>query len=604
MFPGDCSRSPSTQLAALRNALYSAQRPNHSEEEGAADTGNIADRLDHAFKAITAKATRGISPQGYASLMMGATMKAAAEPGRTMRLMTDAMTAASRLAMSMPGYMTGGKPKPSANGRERGYDWTKWPFNFLSDMHRETADFWRKAAADIKGMEPADQRALDFQVEQFIAATDPKNNLFTNPDVLAETRHQGGANLMRGMQHLVEDASKGNKATPSDELPFKPGQDVAVTPGKVVLSTHLMELIQYSPTTDTVAKEPILITPAWIMKYYILDLTPAKSMVRYLVSQGHTVFMISWRNVEKEDSGLAFADYLDQGPLAALEAIEAIMPGTQVHGVGYCLGGTLMAVLAAYLARENVPMLKSLTLMAAQVDFTEAGEITVFTRESDVNMLDHLMEDEGTLPGEMMAGAFQALRPDALIWDAAIDNYLRGKRPEVNALMSWNMDVTRMPAKMHSEYLHSLFLNNDLAEGRFKVAGYPVSLSDINCPVFAVGTEKDHVAPWKSVYKITQHPGIDVTFLLTSGGHNAGIVSEPGHPRRHYRMMLDKAGDIYKSPEKFLADNEPVKGSWWPAWGKWLCEYSTSSEDLPGMGLPGSNPNQLVEAPGEYIFQT
>jgi polyhydroxyalkanoate synthase len=347
----------------------------------------------------------------------------------------------------------------------------------------------------------------------------------------------------------------------------------------------------------------VLIVPAWIMKYYILDLSPNNSLVRFLVDQGHTVFMISWRNPGSADRELGMADYRRLGPMAALDAVSAIVPGQKIHAAGYCLGGTLLSIAAAAMARDDDQRLASLTTLATQVDFTEAGELTLFIGESEVAFLEKMMSEQGYLDGKQMAGAFQILRSNDLIWSRMVHDYLLGKRQAMNDLMAWNTDVTRMPHRMHSEYLRWLFLNNDLASGRYRVEGRPVAINDINVPIFAVGTIKDHVAPWNSVYKIHLLADADeVTFVLTSGGHNAGIVSEPGHPRRHFRMRTHREGESYIDPDTWLQTTPARQGSWWPAWQTWLSERSSGKTAPPTTGNEENPP--LAEAPGTYVHMT
>jgi polyhydroxyalkanoate synthase len=317
------------------------------------------------------------------------------------------------------------------------------------------------------------------------------------------------------------------------------------------------------------------------MKYYILDLSPYNSLVKFLVDHGHTVFMISWKNPGPEDRDLSLEDYRTLGFLEALAAVSAIRPGRKVHALGYCLGGTLLAIAATALARDGDDCLRSLTLLAAETDFTEPGELALFIDETEVAFLEDLMWDQGFLDTTQMAGAFQLLRSNDLIWSRLVREYLLGERPGMTDLMAWNADATRMPARMHSEYLRKLFLNNDLAEGRFHAGGRPITLTDLRVPVFAVGTVKDHVAPWRSVYKIHLLTDTEVTFALTSGGHNAGIVSEPGHPNRSYQMATRKHGDRYIDPDDWQQAVARRDGSWWAAWQAWLHGHSSGPVAAP-----------------------
>jgi polyhydroxyalkanoate synthase len=362
-------------------------------------------------------------------------------------------------------------------------------------------------------------------------------------------------------------------------------------------------LIQYSPTTAKVKAEPVLIVPAWIMKYYILDLSPGNSLVRYLVDRGHTVFMISWHNPNADDRNLSMDDYLNLGVLDALKVVQAIVPGYQVDTVGYCLGGTILAIAAAYLAREADPVIHSITLLAAQTDFTEAGELQLFIDNSQLSYLEDTMWDQGYLDTRQMAGAFQLLRSYDLIWSQLVQEYLLGRRAPMIDLMAWNADSTRMPYRMHSEYLRSLFLNNDLFEGRYKIAGRPVVLGDIRAPMFVVATEKDHVAPWRSVYKIKLATDADMVFVLTSGGHNAGIVSEPGHPRRHFRYDAANRQEKYVDPETWLAAASAREGSWWPVWVDWLDSHANAQSAPPSLDATDKGYPPLGAAPGSYVLE-
>lgn len=370
----------------------------------------------------------------------------------------------------------------------------------------------------------------------------------------------------------------------------------------MVWRSHLIELIQYAPQTDKVAPEPILIVPAWIMKYYILDLSPHNSLVRYLVEQGFTVFMISWRNPDANDRDLGMADYLAAID-GALDEIGRILPDQQVHGVGYCLGGTLLSAKAAQMARDGDERLKTLTLFATQTDFEDPGELQLFISDSEVSFLEHMMWDQGYLDTRQMAGAFQLLRSRDLIWSRYVHEYLMGRRQPMFDLMAWNADATRMPYKMHSEYLRQIFLNNELAQGQYKIGGRPAAISDIRVPVFCVSTTADHVAPWQSVYKLHLLADTDITFVLTSGGHNAGIVSEPGHEGRSYQIAETLEDAPYLAADAWRERTPIMDGSWWPELADWLKERSGQMTLPPDVGSAATANRPMSDAPGSYVFQ-
>jgi polyhydroxyalkanoate synthase subunit PhaC len=411
-------------------------------------------------------------------------------------------------------------------------------------------------------------------------------------------------NFVRGAQNLFEDLERaygGKKPAGSEK--FQVGRDVAITPGKVIYRNRLIELIQYAPATDKVRPEPILIVPAWIMKYYVLDLSPNSSLVRYLTEQGFTVFMISWKNPEANDRDLGMDDYRELGVMAALDVVSAVIPDQPVHAVGYCIGGTLLSIAAAAMARDDDERLRSITLLAAQTDFHEAGELTLFINDSQIAFLEDMMWEQGFLDAKQMAGAFQILRSNDLIWSHNLHEYLMGERGEMTDLIAWNADATRLPYRMHSEYLRHLYLENDLAEGRYLVDGRPVALTDIRIPMFVVGTTWDHVAPWRSVYKVHLLTEAEITFLLTTGGHNAGIVSEPHRHDRKYQVKTKSSIDTYLDPDTWIATTPEKDGSWWPQWVLWLKERSTESVRPPRIGAPESGYSELGEAPGTYVLQ-
>jgi polyhydroxyalkanoate synthase subunit PhaC len=402
------------------------------------------------------------------------------------------------------------------------------------------------------------------------------------------------------MRTLSRDLS----ATRGDPGPagFTVGGNLAATPGKVVFRDALMELIQYAPATATLSAEPVLIVPAWVTKYYILDLSSANSLILWLVNQGHTVFVISWCNPGVELHDASLDDYRVLGIMAAIDAVRAICGDAKIHATGYCLGGTLLSIAAATMARDGDDRLASLSLFAAQTDFSEVGELQLFITEDQLDVLSDITQAQGYLESAQMIGTYQMSGPNDLVWDGAIRDYLLGEHDAPRDLLAWNADGTRLPPRMHIEYLRCLFLHNDLAEGRFHVAGRRVTLNDMRLPMFVVGTERDQVARWRSVFKLHLLNDGELTFVLTSGGHNAGIVSEPGHENRHYRIRVRKPGTRTLTPDEWERETIPREGSWWHAWSRWLDEHSSgTSGGRPPMGAPGFLP--ICDAPGSYVLE-
>ncbi len=478
--------------------------------------------------------------------------------------------------------------------------WSQWPFNLYAQSFLIMERAWERATHNVPGVAHKTEDVASFAARNWLDIMAPSNIPWMNPEVLNATAQEGGLNWVRGAMNFVDDFQRLARGLPAAGVErFKVGENVAITPGKVVFQNDLIELIQYTPTTEKVHAEPILIVPAWIMKYYILDLSPQKSLVKYLVDQGHTVFMISWKNPTSHERDKGMEDYRRDGVMAAIDTVSEIVPKRKIHAVGYCLGGTILMIAAATMGRDGDDRLASMSLFAAQGDFTEAGELLLFINESEVNLIEAMMWEQGYLKGGQMAGTFQLLNSNDLIWSRILKEYMLGQRYQPNDLMAWNADTTRMPYRMHSEYLHRLFLHNDLATGRYEVNGHPIWFTDIHVPCFAVGTKTDHVAPWKSVFKLHLLP-VDLTFVLTNGGHNAGIVSEPGHPHRSYQIRYRPEGGKYLSPEAWLEQAPAHEGSWWPAWQQWLADHSSGRVSPPKTGKPG-NKMILSDAPGSYV---
>jgi polyhydroxyalkanoate synthase len=564
--------------------------------------------LDRMFRASLGRMTLGLSPPALMLAYLDWLVHLTVSPGKQAELWQKALRKALRLGLYSskcainPGTSSCIEPLPQ-DRRFIAEPWQGWPYNLNYQSFLLTQQWWHNATTGVHGVSRHHQDAVSFTARQILDLFSPSNFLLTNPEIMQKTLTQGGMNLARGWQNYVEDWERafGGKRPVGAER-YQVGVNVAATPGKVVFRNKLIELIQYAPATETVYREPVFIVPAWIMKYYILDLSAHNSMVKYLVERGHTVFMISWKNPDAHDRHLGMEDYRARGVMAALNVISKIVAQHRIHAVGYCLGGTLLMIAAASMAREDDDRLASITLFAAQTDFSEAGELMLFIDESQLTFLEDIMWEQGYLDAKQMAGAFQMLRSNDLIWSAMVRDYLLGERRPMTDLMAWNADTTRMPFHMHSEYLKRLFLNNDLAEGRYMVNGSPVTIGDIKVPIFAVGTIKDHVAPWQSVYKINLLADTEVTFLLTSGGHNAGIVSEPGHPRRSFQIVTRQEGNKYLEPKTWRATVPTQQGSWWPVWATWLEEISGDSESPPSMGAPEHGYPPLQDAPGDYVM--
>jgi poly[(R)-3-hydroxyalkanoate] polymerase subunit PhaC len=565
--------------------------------------------MDRLGRAVTARLTQGVSPHALYDAWFDWASHLVNAPGRLIELEVEAVNIGARFARfatrSLSEHV---KPpfEPQADDRRFSDErWKRPPYTLWQQAFLAQEAWWRSATREVRGMTPKNAARISFITRQLLDVWSPSNIPWLNPVIVEATLKESGANLARGANNLQEDVWRAvalQPEPPADQLEV--GKDLAVTPGEVVFRNELMELIQYKPATERVVAEPVLIVPAWIMKYYVLDLSPHNSLVRYLVERGFTVFMVSWRNPTAEDRDITFDAYRTEGVMAALEAVNAILPNRKVHAVGYCIGGTLLAIAAATMARGQDDRLATITLLAAQTDFSEAGELMLFVDESQIAFLEDMMWDQGVLDTKQMAGAFKILRSNDLVWSKMMREYLLGERDPATDLGTWNADQTRLPYRMHSQYLRGLFLENRLTAGRYAVEGKVIALKDIEAPMFVVSTETDHIAPWRSVYKVQLFTNNELTFLLTNGGHNAGIVSEPGHYGRHYVMATRKRGDRYIDSDTWLTSAQPGDGSWWPAWTSWL-ESKSDAERVapPGIGARSRGFMPICAAPGVYVHE-
>jgi polyhydroxyalkanoate synthase len=564
--------------------------------------------LDHMLHAAVAKFTGGISPASLVLAGFDWWEHLVFSPSKQQILAQSLLEKTAQISAYAIQAASGNFASPivapsPADRRFTSDGWQKWPFNVMEQGFLLSQAWWNEATTGVRGVSPHHQNVISFIARQLLDVVSPSNFPLTNPDILATTQAQGGANFWHGMLNWLDDTERSNSDKPPiGSESFVVGENIACTAGKVVFRNHLMELIQYKPTTAEVYAEPILITPAWIMKYYILDLSPHNSLVKNLIDKGHSVFMISWLNPDACERNVGLEEYLHAGLGEAIKVVKAITHAPQIHAMGYCLGGTLLSMMAASMARDGDNALKTLSFLASQVDFEEAGELLLFVDDSQLAFLEDVMWQQGYLDKHQMAGSFQMLRTNDLIWSRMITDYMQGKRQSINDLMAWNADATRMPYRMHSEYLRELFLQNNLAEGRFMVSGAPVALQDIRTPIFSVGTVRDHVAPWKSVYKILLLTESDVTFVLTSGGHNAGIVSEPEHKGRSYQISTMPSTARYTPPGQWQTNTPPQDGSWWEEWQHWLDTHSGGKTKPPNMGSKEYPPIQ--DAPGNYVLMT
>ena len=473
-------------------------------------------------------------------------------------------------------------------------------FDYIKQSYLITARHLHNVVASVEGLDEQSAKKISFFTRQYIDALSPTNFVLTNPEVFEETVRSGGQNLLRGLANLLEDIERGNgqlRIKMTDPEAFKLGVNIATTPGKVIYQNELMQLLQYQPATETVFKRPLLIIPPWINKYYILDLREKNSFIKWAVEQGHTVFVISWVNPDADYAGKTFDDYLLEGPIAALEAIEQATGEKQVNAIGYCLGGTLLACTAAYLAaKRQSSRLASATFFTTMIDFSEPGELEVFIDEEQIAALERRMNERGYLEGHEMATTFNLLRANDLIWSFVVNNYLLGKDPFPFDLLYWNSDSTRMPAAMHSFYLRNMYHRNLLkVPGGIRLAGVPIDVSRIKTPAFFLSTVEDHIAPWKSTYAGARLLAGPVTFVLGGSGHIAGVINPPSAGKYGY-WVNDR---LTPDPETWFQEARHQPGSWWPDWAAWVERYGGGR--VPPR-VPGDGRLKPIEdAPGTYV---
>ena len=482
-------------------------------------------------------------------------------------------------------------------------EWSENPFfDAVKQAYLITSDWAAKLVRDAEGLDPHTRHKADFYVKQIAAAISPSNFVLTNPQVLRETLASNGENLVRGMKMLTEDIEAGHgelKLRQSDSTKFEIGRNLALTPGKVVFENELMQLVQYSPSTESVLKIPVLMVPPWINKFYVLDLTPDKSYIKWMVDQGLTLFVVSWVNPDARLASKSFEDYMREGVFAALDAIEAATGERRVHAMGYCVGGTLLATALGYMATKNDERIASATFLAAQVDFTYAGDLKVFVDEDQLKVLEHKMQELGFMDGGKMAAAFNMLRANDLIWPYIVNNYLRGKAPFPFDLLYWNSDSTRLPAANHSFYLRNCYLENKLSKGLMTIGNVKIDLGKIWIPIYQLATREDHIAPAKSVFLGSGFFGGPTRFVLAGSGHIAGVVNHPARQKYQYWTGGEAKGEIKGELDAWIKNAEEHAGSWWTDWLAWIEQLD--AERVPAREPGAGKLKPIEDAPGRYV---
>ncbi|WLS08416.1 poly(3-hydroxyalkanoate) polymerase subunit PhaC [Shinella sumterensis] len=526
-----------------------------------------------------------------------------ADPRRTLEAQTMLLGSYfniwSRTLGRMGGEDAASAPDPHAKDKRfADEDWVKNPFfDFLRQAYFVTSDWAEKLVTDAQGLDEHTRHKAAFYVKQIASAVSPSNFVTTNPQLYRETVAANGANLVRGMQMLAEDIAAGRgdlKLRQTDTSKFAIGENMALTPGKVLAQSDVCQVIQYDASTTEVLKRPLLICPPWINKFYILDLNPAKSFIKWAVDQGHTVFVISWVNPDERHAGKDWEAYAREGIEFALDTIKQATGEDEVNAIGYCVGGTLLAATLALHAKEGDKRIRSATLFTTQVDFTHAGDLKVFADEEQIDLIERGMQATGYLDGSKMATAFNMLRASELIWPYVVNNYLKGQDPMPFDLLYWNSDSTRMPAANHSFYLRNCYLNNTLSKGEMVLAGKTLSLKDVKIPIYNLATKEDHIAPAKSVFVGSQLFGGKVTYVMAGSGHIAGVVNPPDKNKYQYWTGGPAKGEF----EAWIGKAKETAGSWWPHWHAWI---KAEDDRMVPARKTGGSMNSIEEAPGSYV---
>ena len=546
-----------------------------------------------------------LDPMNIGAAFMEMTSRMMADPAKLVQAQMTLWQDYMLLWQSTAQRMMGQDPDPVVEPErgDRRFKHPEWDenelFDFVKQSYLLSARWMQSTVKDVEGLDDKTSQKVDFYTRQFVDAMAPSNFLMTNPEVLRETLQSGGENLVKGLENLLADLEHGKgrlKIRMTDTEAFDLGENIAVTAGKVVFQNDLMQLLQYEPTTEKAYKRPLLIIPPWINKFYILDLRPKNSFIRWAVEQGHTVFVISWVNPDEKLAAKTFADYMTEGTLAAMDAVEQATGEHDLNVIGYCLGGTLLACTLCYMAAKNDERIKSATFFTTMLDFDDAGELGVFIDEVQLAALEEKMNQKGYLDGADMATTFNMLRANDLIWSFVVNNYLLGKDPFPFDLLYWNSDSTRMPAAMHSFYLRSMYQENRLIEpGGIQLNGVDIDLSKIKVPACMISTREDHIAPWKATYAATQLLGGPVKFVLAGSGHIAGVVNPPEANKYGYWTNAKNP----KSPDAWISTAAEHSGSWWPEWAKWVGRHGGGKV---AARKPGDGALEVLEdAPGSYV---